>query len=201
MIHTVTSDLDSFKPLTFWQGLNIILAEKTLEATDRQTRNGTGKSSFVELIHFIYGGNTDPKSIFRSDALKPCTFDIQADIGGQVVSAARSGIKASRMGIRGETEHWPIKPDLDRKTGDLALSLENWRMVLGALLFDLPTNDEIRGRFGPMFRSLFPYFARRQGSEPLRPRPPQHLHTSRRHANPAQADRHLADEGHRDDPG
>jgi len=165
MIHTVTSDLDSFKSLTFGQGLNIILVEKTLEATDRQTRNGTGKSSFVELIHFIYGGNTDPKSIFRSDALKPYTFEIQADIGGQVVSAVRSGIKPSRMGIRGETEHWPIKPNLDRKTGDLTLSLENWRMVLGALLFELPTNDEIRGRFGPTFRSLFPYFARRQGSE------------------------------------
>ena len=164
MIHTVTSDLDSFKSLTFRPGLNIVLAEKTAEATDRQTRNGAGKSSFVGLIHFIYGSNADTKSIFRSEALTPYKFEVQADIGGHIVTAARSGEKPSKISIQGETEHWPIQPDLDKKTGDLIISQANWKLVLGTLLFGLPTNDEAKGRFGPTFRSLFSYFARRQGS-------------------------------------
>lgn len=164
MIHSLTSDLESFKALTFGPGLNILLAEKSAEATDRQTRNGAGKSSFVDLIHFLYGGNADKKSIFRSQTLTPHTFDVQTDVGGQTITVSRSGSKPSRIKILGETEHWPIKPDLEKKSGDLILSQTNWKLVLGALLFHLPTNEEARGRFGPTFRSLFSYFARRQGS-------------------------------------
>lgn len=164
MIHNLTSDLESFKALTFGPGLNILLAEKTAQSTDRQTRNGAGKTSFVELVHFIYGGNAKPDSIFRSDELKPHTFEIQTDISGHTISAARSGTKPARIRLQGETEHWPIKPELDSKTGDLVLSNTNWRADLGALLFDLPTHPDAISRFGPTFRSLFSYFARRQGS-------------------------------------
>ncbi|MBC6438531.1 MAG: DUF2326 domain-containing protein [Rhodobacteraceae bacterium] len=164
MIHSVTSDLDTFKTLTFGPGLNIILADKTAESTDRQTRNGAGKSSFVELIHFIYGANADPKSIFRSAQLKPRTFAVRGAIGGHVITTSRSGAKPSEIRIQGATEHWPVRPKLDSKTGDLILSQTNWKLALGALLFDLPASEEARGRFGPTFRSLFPYFARRQNS-------------------------------------
>ncbi|MDF1722110.1 MAG: DUF2326 domain-containing protein [Minwuia sp.] len=164
MIHSITSDLESFKSLTFGKGLNILLAEKSAEATDKQSRNGAGKTSFVELIHFIYGGNVKADSIFRSDELKPSLFEIQADIGGHTVSAARSGANPACIRLQGETEHWPIKPDLEKNTGDLILSNTNWRNDLGALLFDLSTNPDATSRFGPTFRSLFSYFARRQNS-------------------------------------
>ena len=164
MIHNLTSDLESFKSLTFGPGLNILLAEKTAQSTDRQTRNGAGKTSFVELVHFIYGGNAKPDSIFRSDELTSHTFEMQTDISGHTISAARSGKKPARIRLQGETEHWPIKPELDNKTGDLVLSNTNWRADLGALLFDLPTDPDAISRFGPTFRSLFSYFARRQGS-------------------------------------
>ncbi|MBA85942.1 MAG: hypothetical protein CML60_08030 [Rhodobacteraceae bacterium] len=164
MIHNLTSDLESFKTLTFGPGLNILLAEKTAQSTDRQTRNGAGKTSFVELVHFIYGGNAKPDSIFRSDELTSHTFEMQTDISGHTISAARSGKKPARIRLQGETEHWPIKPELDNKTGDLVLSNTNWRADLGALLFDLPTDPDAISRFGPTFRSLFSYFARRQGS-------------------------------------
>ena len=158
MIHNLTSDLESFKTLTFGPGLNILLAEKTAQSTDRQTRNGAGKTSFVELVHFIYGGNAKPDSIFRSDELTSHTFEMQTDISGHTISAARSGKKPARIRLQGETEHWPIKPELDNKTGDLVLSNTNWRADLGALLFDLPTDPDAISRFGPTFRSLFSYF-------------------------------------------
>ena len=165
MIHSITSDLESFKTLSFWPGLNILLAEKTAQSTDRQTRNGSGKTSFVELVHFIYGGDAKPDSIFRSDELKPHFFEMQADIGGHAISATRSGTKPSHITLQGETEHWPIRPKLDKKTAELALSNTDWRADLGTLLFDLPTDPDAISRFGPTFRSLFSYFARRQGSD------------------------------------
>ena len=76
MIHAVRSDLQSFKTLTFGPGLNILVAEKSVGASYRQSRNGAGKTSFVELIHFLFGSDVDkesisvPKSWFRGH-LKP----------------------------------------------------------------------------------------------------------------------------------
>ncbi|MHC0055445.1 ABC-three component system protein [Actibacterium sp. D379-3] len=164
MIHTITSDLDSFKALTFAPGLNILLAEKSADATDRQSRNGAGKTSFVELIHFLFGGNAKPDSIFRTDELVASAFEMQIDIGGHVISAARSGSKPSRIRIQGETSHWPIEPALEAKTGDLILSNDNWKFDLGVLMFGLPVDPDAQNRFGATFRSLFSYFARRQNS-------------------------------------
>ena len=162
MIHSITSDLVGFKALTFGPGLNILLAEKSTDASDRQSRNGAGKTSFVELIHFLFGSSADRDSIFRTNELVASAFEMQADIGGHVISAARSGSKPSRIRIQGETSHWPIEPGLEAKTGDLILSNTHWRSDLGALIFDLPADPDAQSRFGATFRSLFSYFARRQ---------------------------------------
>jgi uncharacterized protein YydD (DUF2326 family) len=166
MIHGVTSDLPSFKSLEFRTGLNVLLADKSEGATDRQSRNGAGKTSFVELIHFLFGGNADKESIFRSDALAPWTFIARVDVYGSLTDVARSGSKPSRIRIQGDASKWQLQPALDPKSGDLVFSNEQWRALLGATMFGLPldTEEDERVRFRPSFRSLFSYFARRQNS-------------------------------------
>ena len=166
MIHTISSDLDSFKTLSFGPGLNILLAEKSAGATDRQSRNGAGKTSFIELVHFLFGGNADKDSIFRSPELTPWSFDARVDVGGSLVDVARSGTKPSRIRLQGDTSTWPLQPALDAKSGDLVFTNEQWRTLLGSVLFGLSAVDEgdERLRFRPTFRSLFSYFARRQNS-------------------------------------
>ena len=165
MIHTITSDLPSFKPLTFKPGLNILLADKSEGATDRQSRNGAGKTSLVELIHFLMGGSADKDSIFRSAALAPWTFEMCADIGNAAVNIGRTGSKPSRIRLDRSVANWPIHPERDAKTGDFQLSKDQWRLLLGRLLFGLSASSDVPDhRFGPTFRSLFSYFARRQNS-------------------------------------
>lgn len=166
MIHTISSDLDSFKALSFGPGLNILLAEKSEGATDRQSRNGAGKTSFIELVHFLFGGNADKDSIFRSPELTPWSFDARVDVGGALVDIARSGTKPSRIRLQGDTSAWPLQPALDAKSGDLVFTNEQWRTLLGGVFFGLSAADESdeRLRFRPTFRSLFSYFARRQNS-------------------------------------
>ena len=165
MIRRFGSDLASFKTLTFKPGLNVLLADKSEGANDRQSRNGAGKTSFIELVHFLFGADTRRESIFRSEALTPWTFDVAVDIAGETVSATRGGTKPSRVLVNGAVETWPIKPRFDQRAGQFELSNENWKANLGHLWFGLPISagDEAE-RFQPSFRSLFSYFVRRQNS-------------------------------------
>ncbi|WP_374629362.1 ABC-three component system protein [Pannonibacter indicus] len=165
MIRRFGSDLASFKTLTFKPGLNILLADKSEGANDRQSRNGAGKTSFIELVHFLFGADARKDSIFRSDALTTWTFDVSVDIAQETISAARSGAKPSRVFLNGAVENWPIPPQFDTRAGLFELSNENWKANLGQLWFGLPISagDEAE-RFQPSFRSLFSYFVRRQNS-------------------------------------
>jgi uncharacterized protein YydD (DUF2326 family) len=163
MIRRFGSDLASFKTLAFKPGLNILLADKSEGANDRQSRNGAGKTSFVELVHFLFGADARKESIFRSDALMEWTFDVAVDVAGEAIAAARNGAKPSRLLINGPVETWPIPPRFDAAAGLYELSNESWKANLGKFWFDLPLSagDEAE-RFQPSFRSLFSYFARRQ---------------------------------------
>jgi uncharacterized protein YydD (DUF2326 family) len=163
MIRRITSDLASFKSLDFKPGLNILLADKSPGATDRQTRNGAGKTSLIELIHFLLGASVDKRSIFKSEKLVEHSFEMSFDLGATEITVARSGAKPTRVRLQGETSDWPIEPRLNQSTGFLDLSNDDWKAVLGAIWFGLPIeneNDDARV-FGPTFRMLFSYFARR----------------------------------------
>lgn len=165
MIHRLGSDLVSFKTLTFHPGLNILLAEKSEGANDRQSRNGAGKTSFIELIHFLLGADARKNSIFRSNPLLDSIFDVHVDIAGKIVSVARSGAKPSQIRVNGAIESWPIPPQFNKSTGRFELSNEDWKANLGQLWFDLPISAGAEAeRFQPSFRSLFSYFVRRQNS-------------------------------------
>lgn len=165
MIHRIYSDLKSFKEVHFQSGLNVMLADKTPEATDRHTRNGSGKSSLVQLIHFLMGANCDKDSLFKTDALRHSVFGMEVDLANALVEIQRSGQKASKVKIIGETEKWPLTPPWEKKSGDTVLSNTNWRDVLGSLLFGLPDDTEDSNtKYKPSFRSLFSYFVRRQDS-------------------------------------
>jgi len=159
MIRRIFSDLPTFKEISFHSGLNVLVAEKTQQASDRQTRNGAGKSSLVELIHFALGSDCRKGCIFRNDALSRYHFGIEFDMGGSDIQVLRSAATLSSVLVNGlDTEQERFAPDLLEET---AFGIMEWRDLLGCGLFDLPSKDD-RPRFGPTFRGLFPYFARRQ---------------------------------------
>ena len=164
MIRRISSNLAPFKTLTFRPGLNILLADKSEGATDRQSRNGAGKTSFVELVHFLCGSNAPKDSIFRTPTLIDPTFEVIMDVSDDEYSVARSGKKPSTIILNGPAESLPIKPKFIEDDGHYEISNENWKATLGACWFglDAPPNPDDKNT--PTFRSLFSYFARRQGS-------------------------------------
>lgn len=163
MIHRLSSDLPSFKELQFTKGLNILLAEKSETATDRHTRNRAGKSSMVELVHFLLGANTPKDSLFRLPDIAEYEFGMEFDLAGKQTIVNRRGIKPSPLAVEGDFSDWPVKPRFNDKR--YWISTKNWRFVLGALMFGLQDYQE---RWSPTFRSMISYFARRERSGGLR---------------------------------
>ncbi len=145
MIHRIYSSLPTFKDLEFNTGLNVLLAEKSEGASNRQTRNRAGKTSLIEIVHFLTGANVDKKSLFKAKELNEVMFGMNFDLDGQLVDIQRQN--KSRSGFI---------------FNDSALAANNWRDKLGQYIFGLSPNID-EGRF-PTFRSMFAYFVRRAKS-------------------------------------
>ncbi len=151
MIRRVYSTLSSFKTLALKPGLNLLVAKKEAGASDKQTRNRAGKTSLVEIVHFLMGSEAGKDSLFRSEVLVNETFGLEFDLGGEQLRVERSGHTKSRIHVEG--------PSFLGGRGALANS--EWVALLGEKMFELPRIPDADGRV-PTFRSLFGYFARRQ---------------------------------------
>ena len=151
-------------------------------ATDRQTRNGAGKTSLVELVHFLLGGSYPTDHFLRASALVDSWYGLRLDLAGNRVEIRRTPSTAKEVVVvDGDVATWPRAPKVNKKTDELTIQNTAWRVVLGDKMFGLRDDegegesededeDEEAHRFGPTFRMLFPYFARRQnGGGFLRP--------------------------------
>lgn len=163
MIYKIFSDLPSFKKIDFHPGLNLLIADKSPGATDQQTRNRAGKTSIIEIIHFLLGSDCKPDSIFRSEKLKEFSFGMEFDLGHARTIVERSGIQPNKILVKTDNfEAWPILPA--KKEDIITISNSNWRIILGAIIFGLVEAEDqnLRKKFAPRFRALFSYFARRE---------------------------------------
>src|SRR6266568_3996403 len=137
--------MPTFKEFQLYQGLNLILADKSPGATERQTRNGAGKSSLTELIHFLMGANLFNSSIFRAPTLIQYFFGIDFDLGQTKTRVERSGDASSKVIIRGaNTRSWLFELIKDKlfESESEVISNSQWRTVLGNLMFGLKEVDE-----------------------------------------------------------
>jgi uncharacterized protein YydD (DUF2326 family) len=175
MIYRIFSTLPSFKELIFHPGFNLLLADKTEASTSKDTRNGAGKSSALEIIHFLTAGECSEESIFRDPQLIGYRFGMEFDLGGGIVSVERSGGNPNEVIVDRtvNTENWPVQPEQNADTGARFLTNRNWERVLGAMMFNISANRSgDREAYLPTFRNLFAYFVRRRSGGFSQP----HLH-------------------------
>ena len=147
MIHRITSSLSTFKALEFNAGLNILIAKKEPGASEQQTRNRAGKTSLIEIIHFLIGANVKTDSLFHAKALLNQSFVMDFDLAGIQTSVERSLENKSKIHISNEMSK-------------RSYSNPEWISILGERMFKIQETEEPGRR--PTFRSLFSYFVRRQ---------------------------------------
>lgn len=151
MIYSVKSDQPSFKTIDLKPGFNVILAERTKESKKKDSRNGLGKSTLIEIIHFCLGANKG--ETLSKKELDDWSFTIDLDIAGKKYSVTRNTSKQNKIIIGGDCSGWPIPPDADLETGTKVLSKNDWNKTLGVLMFGLkPSYNTMK--YVPTFRSL-----------------------------------------------
>lgn len=168
MILSIGSSLGSFKTVTFREGLNVLLSDKSAASTEKQTRNSAGKTSLVEIIHFLYGADCDKDSLFRVPELIEHTFRGHFRIGGEEFTIERGGAEPAKIFLlAGGEDRNDIPKKLDKGSERFYVSNTNWKAFLGHKLFGLPLDESgtaFDEAYTPTFRSMFSYFARRRDS-------------------------------------
>jgi uncharacterized protein YydD (DUF2326 family) len=151
MLRRLSSDHAGFKSIDFKSGLNILLATRADGAEDagaesrRRSRNGAGKSSVLDLVHFMLGGAA--QGALTAEAVASWTYALEFDLGHERVQAWRCPSDAKKIVAQ-------IGP---RPT--IELSNAQWCQELGEAWFGL---GEKRGPGDTSYRQLISYFARRK---------------------------------------
>jgi uncharacterized protein YydD (DUF2326 family) len=168
MISELWSDRATFKRLKFRPGLNIVLAsrsgagEASISDDHGRTRNGAGKSSLIDILRFILGGEVKrQKTIVAAPVLKDDSFFLSFNLLGKTTTVSRSPAPRGRIKVIADFQDWPIKPDVNKRTGDVTMSVHVWTDLLGRVLFGLPPASQVAPGTNLTFNACMAYFVRR----------------------------------------
>ncbi len=169
MIKSITSDHPDFKPVHLDpSGFNLIIAERTSKETDKESRNGAGKTSILEIIHFCLGSNIQKDNSIHSKALKNHTFTLEVILNNQPYLVSRSVAKNDEITIEGDLPNLGFETTQAQHSDQINIKVSDWNKHLGYLLFGLPEVNKGE-KFLPTFRSLFSYFIRQSRESYISP--------------------------------
>ena len=158
MIKEISSNNPKFKTISFLQGFNIILADRSMNSTDKDSRNGLGKSSLLNVIHFLLGSNPGKERGLRKSPLNKWTYKMIFTIGDNEVIVERNPERFSEVLLTGNFSDWLIQPRFDPKIKKFVLKNAEWVCLLGNKFFNLPI--ESTEKYHPSFRGLISFFIR-----------------------------------------
>lgn len=79
MLRRLSADDERFKTVNFKPGLNLLVAETTTVSRSTDSRNGSGKSSMIELLHFLLGSRADNKQLAARKEIRRTVFTLGLD--------------------------------------------------------------------------------------------------------------------------
>ena len=162
MIHSIKSNNSSFKEIHFSNGMNIVLADRIHNnSSEKQTRNGAGKTTIIEIIHFCLGANVPKDSVFKNEHLSGWSFILELDIDQTVCKLERLVDNPSRIYISSESDIETIFDSLkyDAKYHQYYLSVSNFNNQMLNKVFGVEKN--INDKYYPSYRELISYSIRK----------------------------------------
>lgn len=151
-INNIYANQDSFRSSNFGEAMSVVLADITEDSTDKDSRNGLGKTLLVEVINFCLGSGIS--ATLAKDELKEWTFGLSVEIHGSSFSFERSTKTDGMVTISGDLNDWPIKTDEE----SLMIRLEDFKRILGEKIFGI---SHVAGKTNQLsYRNLMSYFMR-----------------------------------------
>ncbi|OQM78049.1 ABC-three component system protein [Rhodococcus sp. 66b] len=154
MLQQVTSTDDRFKPIVLSPGFNILLSDKTQESSDTDSRNGAGKSSLIEIVHFLLGMGRLTDSVLANPELSRHTFSLEMDWPER-----EAGLRVSRSLTPRNRSRVELQPNIvggQRLFESGSATISEWVEELGKSLFAFPHDHK-----GISARSLLSLYIRR----------------------------------------
>ncbi|GAB2961023.1 ABC-three component system protein [Streptomyces heilongjiangensis] len=159
MLRRLFADHASFHSVTFRPGINLLVADTTESSRETDSRNGTGKSSLIELLHFLLGANAGKKSLASRRPLHSITFALTLDWPGNgQVTVERRGSDAGFVRIDPDVRH--DSGSLFDVTGPAVISTAEWNRLVEQALFGLGSDHP-----GISGRTLLSFLMRRIASK------------------------------------
>ncbi|HRF28384.1 MAG TPA: DUF2326 domain-containing protein [Candidatus Saccharibacteria bacterium] len=151
-INGIHANKDGFKETIFNDDWSIILADVTEDSTDKDSRNGLGKTLLVEIINFCLGSNIS--NTLEKEELAGWSFSLDVEVNGDNFVFDRAPATQALVTISGDLHKWPIK------TSDeyLKITVEDFKKVLGIRIFGITHQDNKPGQLS--YRNLMSYFMR-----------------------------------------
>lgn len=157
MIKAIRCDQSSFRTVHLAEGMNVILADRTHEETKHDSRNGLGKSSLIEVIHFCLGSRFS-RSGLTAESIRGWTFSVDLEIGGKLISISRNTESPQAVLVRGDMAGWQSSQS-QLPLAETQLTVEELNRFLGERVFDIPPDPP--QQYHPQFRNIISYFVRR----------------------------------------
>jgi uncharacterized protein YydD (DUF2326 family) len=101
-LRRLSANQPGLKNVDFRDGFNIVVAERTKESTKKDSRNGLGMSTLIELIHFCLGKGTQRGQVPVVDDLKGWEFSLELELFGHRVTLTRTVDDQRRIAVAGE---------------------------------------------------------------------------------------------------
>ena len=165
-----SSNIETFKTVEFGPGMNLVVAEKSADSTDTDTRNGVGKTLLINIIHFCLGGSFSKDGPLGQLLDKKARFFVKVNVQGQELTISREVGSASPVLVGGMPESWleGRKHETDELFGEhVKVSAGVLNDILGEQWYDIPT--VIEEKFKPSFRPLFEFAVRNGPSAYMSP--------------------------------
>ena len=158
MILSVRSNMPWFKEAKFTPGFNVVLADRTKESTRGDSRNGLGKTTLFEIIHFCLGSSPQRGQGLLAAPLKGWAFVLDIQVGPQALTVTRSTDNPHHVYLQGDVASFSHLGE--HQDGGYTLRVQEWTTALGQQLFGV-SSEESASKYRPTFRSLISYLIRR----------------------------------------
>ncbi len=171
MILGVRANREEFNEVHFSKGFNVVVADITKQSTQKDSRNGLGKTTLLNIIHFCLGGKEKIIEGLQSPGLEGWNFSVDLLIRGERITVTRATDKPSNIFTDADDEWFGLNIEQDNTQGLKQQNMfayetnlrkrktEEWKSYLGWGLYDLDSQS------AATFRNLISYDIRRNQFE------------------------------------